>query len=551
MKFPLLFAIAFSILLSAVRGWAELTFQDGAARHLEEITPGESPGVAVLVARDGVVAFQGGFGFADLAKKTPVTTETKFRIGSISKQFTAAAILKLAEEKKLSVGDPLAKFFPDFPNANAITLRHLLTHTSGIKSYTDKPDFLSRVTAPIEPDKLIASFQNDPPDFAPGAGFHYNNSAYFLLGEIVHVVSGKPLAEYLEATFFTPLGMKDTGVFMNAAPPEGAAVGYSFADGKSVPALDWDMSWAGGAGALYSTVGDLFRWNEALFGGRVLSAEFFQTATTPTTLPADVDGMNYGFGLMMFELKRLRAIGHGGGLNGWSSDLVRLPDQNCTVVVLVNAFPAPPALSPSAISHALAEKFLADEIKKLPPIAEDNSIDPKTFGELVGRYDYKGAIMAVTTDGGRLFAQLTGQPKFEIFPKAPDQFFWKVTDASVIFQRNDKREVTAARHTQNGMTFNAPKLADAAVKLSGAELDALTGQYQYGPGAILTVSRDGEDLFAQLTGQPKMPIFAKSATEFEWRVVPASVEFVKGADGKVVKAIHRQNGNVLNAPKIK
>ncbi len=546
-----LLRVALVLLAATTFCRAELSFEDGAKRHLSEITKGETSGVAVLVARDGKIVFQGGFGLADIAKKTPVTAETKFRIGSISKQFTAAAILKLAEEKKLAVTDPLAKFFPDFPRASDITLNHLITHTSGIHSYTDKPDFLNRVTQPIEPEKLIASFQNDPADFAPGAGFHYNNSAYFLLGEIVHKASGKPLADYLHDTFFVPLGMKDTGVFVNSAPPPGMANGYSFADGKCEPALDWDMSWAGGAGALYSTVGDLFRWNEGLFGGRILNVESFKTATTPVTLPAGTDGMKYGGGLVMSELKRLRAIGHGGGLNGWSSDLLRLPDQNCTVVVLANALPPPPELTPAAISHAIAEKLLADEIKKLPPLTEDKTVDPKTFGAFAGRYDYKNAVLTVTVEDGHLFAQLTGQQKFEIFPKAADEFFWKVTDAQVIFIRNEKREVISARHTQGGNTFNAPKLADETVKLTEAQLDAPLGEYQYGPGAVLTVTRDGERFFAQLTGQPKFPIFPKSATEFEWRVVAAKVEFVKGDDGKVAKAVHQQNGNTITAPKIK
>ena len=530
---------------------AELSFEEGATKHLGEVTKGDSPGVAVLVARDGKIVFQGGFGFADLEKKTPVTPETKFRIGSISKQFTAAAILKLAEEKKLAVTDTLAKFFPDFPQGGEITLHHLLTHTSGIHSYTDKADFLGRVNTAIEPGKLIESFKKDAPDFAPGAGFHYNNSAYFLLGEVVAKVSEKPLGDFLRDTFFTPLGMKDTGVFVNSAPPPGVARGYSFSEGKSAPALDWDMSWAGGAGALYSTVGDLFRWNEALFGGRVVNNASLKAMTTPVTLPAGVDGMKYGYGLVLSEVRRLRAIGHGGGLNGWSSDLLRLPDQNCTVVVLANALPPPPGLAPSEISHAAAERILADEIKKLPPMTEDKTADPKTFAAFVGRYDYKSAFLTVTVESERLFAQLTGQPKYEIFPKAADEFFWKVTDAQVVFIRNEKGKVTAARHSQNGNTFNAPKLGDEAVKLTAEQLDAPLGDYQYGPLAVLTVTRDGEQLFAQLTGQPKFPIFPKSATEFEWRVVKASVEFVKGGDGKVTKAIHQQGGNTIDAPKTK
>ena len=530
---------------------AEPSFTEGATRYLTEHTAGSTPGVAVLVARDGKIVFQGGFGLADVAKKTPITTETKFRIGSISKQVTAAAILRLAEQGKLALGDPLEKYFPGFPHGRDITLRHLLTHTSGLHSYTEKPEFLGRVAKAIEPGKLIAWFQDDPPDFAPGAGFHYNNSAYFLLGEIVAKVSGKPFADHLRETFFDPLGMKDTGIFVNSKPPSRMASGYSFNDGKFGPALDWDMSWAGGAGALYSTVGDLFRWNEALFGGRVVNAEWFKAATTPVVLPANVDGMNYGYGLIMAAIRGLPTVGHGGGLNGWSSDLVRLPAQNCTVVVLANALPPGPGIAPGVISRALVEKLLDDEIQKLPPLTEDSSVDPKGFTNFVGRFDYHGTIMTVSVEGDALFSQLSGQDKFRIFPKAKDEFFWKVTDAQVVFLRDEKGKVNAARHTQGGSFFRAPRLPDDAVKLTSAQLDAFVGRYQYGPGAIMTVSREGALLMAQLTGQPKYPLFPKSETEFEWRVVPASVKFVKGADGKVAKGVHTQNGATFDAPKIK
>jgi hypothetical protein len=345
--------------------------------------------------------------------------------------------------------------------------------------------------------------------------------------------------------------MKDTGIYVNTAPPPGMAYGYSFADGKFSPALDWDMSWAGGAGALYSTVGDLFRWNEALFGGRVVNETSFKAATTPVELPANVDGMKYGYGLMLYEIKRLPTIGHGGGLHGWCSDLLRLPKQHCTVVVLANALPPPPELIPQSISHALVEKLLADEIKRLPPAVEDKSIDPKTFTAYVGRYDYQAAIMTVSVEGNALLAHLTGQPKNRIFPKAKDEFFWKVADAEVVFLRDEKGQVNAARHTQSGVTFTAPKLGEDAVKLTPDQLDSFLGQYQYGPGAIMTVSRDGTQLFAQLTGQPKLPIFPTSETEFEWRVVKATVQFVKGEDGKVTKVVHRQGEAKIDAPKIK
>ncbi len=543
----------FLLLASAATGLraAEAPFEDGLKTHLEKLTRDNLPGLAVLVARDGKIVFQGGFGFADLEKKISVTPETKFRIGSVTKQFTAAAILRLAEDGKLALTDKLEKFFPGFPRGGEITLHQLLTHTSGLHSYTSKPEFLARVSRPIAPAELIAWFRDDKADFAPGAGFLYNNSAYFLAGEIVAQVAGKSFAAFLQDTFFAPLGMRDTGILVNAAPPPGLARGYSVADGKAAPALDWDMSWAGGAGALYSTVGDLHRWSEALFGGKILKAESFKRMTTAVQLPPGVDGMSYGYGLVISPASRLPAFGHGGGLNGWSSDLLRLPGQACTLIALANAMPPVAGHDPAGITRTIAGKFLAAEIAKLSPLKTDPQVDRKTFADFAGRYDYKTAVMTVTLADGRLHAQLTGQPKAEIFPSAPDEFFWKVTDAQVVFLRNEKREVIAARHTQGGATFQAPRLAEAEVKLTAAELDAILGQYQYGPGAVMTVTRDGDTVFAQLTGQPKFPIFAKSATEFAWRVVPATVKFSKDKAGKVTKAVHTQSGATFDAPKIK
>ncbi|HEY3899704.1 MAG TPA: serine hydrolase [Chthoniobacter sp.] len=521
-----------------------------ADKHFREQTKGDGPGVAMLVGRDGQILFQGGYGFADVEKKIPITPETKFRIGSVTKQFTAAAILKLAEEGKLATSDPLAKYFPNIPNAEKITLRHLLTHTSGLHSYTERADFFAGVTKPITPADLIASMQKETPDFAPGTKFKYCNSGYFILGEIVAKVSGKSLADYLRSTFFEPLGMKDTGIYVNATPPAGAALGYAVNEGESAtPALDWDMSWAGGAGAIYSTVGDLFRWTEALHAGRVVNAESLKAMTSPNPLPGSSDGLNYGFGLVLSNIQRLPAIWHNGGLQGWSSNLVWLPQQKVTLVALANALPAAPAFEPAGVTNALAKHFLADEIAKLPAPAEDKSIDPKSYAAYTGSYDYQNAILKVTATDNRLYAQLTGQEKYEIFPKAPDEFFWKITDASVRFLRNEKGEVIAAQHSQGGNTFRADRLGLDGIKLTPEQLDAYVGQYSYGLLAIMTIKRDGDQLFAQLTGQPAFPIFPTAADRFEWHAVKASVRFVKDDAGKVIKAVHSQNGATFDAPR--
>lgn len=550
MKISSLLLLALSLAVSASRLLAE-TPSEWADKHLQEAAKGDLPGVAVLVGRDGQVVYQGGFGFADIQHKTPITPETKFRIGSVTKQFTAAAVMKLSEQGKLAITDPLAKYFPDVPNAAKITLRHLLTHTSGLHSYTDRPDFFNGVGKPVAPADLIASMKDDQPEFEPGTKFKYCNSGYFLLGEIVAKVSGQSLADYLRTTFFEPLGMKDTGIYVNAAPPAGAALGYAVSGQKANPALDWDMSWAGGAGAIYSTVGDLFRWTEALHAGRVVNAESLKAMTTPNPTPSGSEnGMNYGFGLVISDAARLPAIWHNGGLQGWSSNLIWLRGPHAAVVALGNALPPASSLAPAGVANELVKHFFAKEIAELPPPVEDKNVDPKTYADFVGRYDYQDSILAVTVEDNRIYAQLTGQEKYEIFPKAPNEFFWKVTEATVHFLRNDKGEVIAARHSQNGNIFRASRLGTDVPKLSTEQLDAFVGQYLYGI-SIMTVKRHDEQLFAQLSGQPAFPIFPTSEDNFEWHVVKASVHFVKGEDGKVIKAVHSQGGQTIDAAKIK
>ncbi|HVU33692.1 MAG TPA: serine hydrolase [Opitutaceae bacterium] len=520
----------------------------GIVRRLRAATTGDKPGVAVLVARDGKILYQGGFGYADIAHRTPITPDTKFRIGSITKQFTAAAILRLAQDGKLSVSDPLSKFFPTFPNGDAITLRHLLTHTSGIHSYTDKPDIAEHVTKPVTPDKVIEWFQHDPPDFAPGKGFHYDNSGYFLLGVIVQKASGMSYTEYLRQTFFAPLGMKDTGVYVNSAPPAGAAIGYAWENGKADAVADWDMAWAGGAGALYSTVGDLWTWNQALFAGRVVNADSLREMTTPITLPPDADGMQYGFGLIMFTYNRLPVVGHGGGLPGWASDLVEFPEQHCTVVALTNAMPSLPGTGPAHLALDLAGKFLAADVKNAPQPAVDASIDPKVYADYVGTYDYRSGILTVSVEGDRLYAQLTGQRAFQLFPKSAGHYFIKEVDAELDFLRDAQGKVTAIHHTQNGQGFRAPRLE--VPELTPQQLDGFAGRYEYGPKAVMTITRIGGYLFAQLTGQPRMPIFPTVDNTFEWHVVRAKVRFVTDAAGKVIKAVHTQNDRTFDAPRM-
>jgi len=321
----------------------------------------EAPGIAVLVARDGNVLYRKGFGRADIKNKIPVTPDTKFRIGSVTKQFTAAAILKLQEKNLLSVNDKLSKFIPDFPRGDEVTIHQLLTHISGIRSYTSKADFMDKVTKTIPPDSLISSFKNDPYDFNPGERMLYNNSGYFLLGYIIGKVSGMPYEAYLKETFFAPLHMTNTGIHHAGIKLENEARGYAKNNNQYDDAINWDMSWAGGAGAIYSTVDDLLKWNQALYGGKVLNEKSMKEALTPVVLKnGALPAMKYGYGLGFNKYRGEDIISHGGGLHGFVTQLAYFPKEKLTIVMFSNTDQPEVNFDPNKI----AETFLWNKMDK-------------------------------------------------------------------------------------------------------------------------------------------------------------------------------------------
>lgn len=516
---------------------------------------GDTPGAAVLVAKDGKIIYKKGFGYADIGNRVPFTADTKSRIGSHTKQFIASAILKLQEEGKISVNDKLSKFIPDFPRGDEVTIHHLLTHTSGIHSFTNKPEFNKYVTCEAKAEDIIDSIKKDPYDFNPGEKQAYNNSGYFILGYIIEKITGEPYGDYLKKTFFDPLGMKNTGVHDSRTIYENEAYGYSYENGKFVKATNWNMSWAGGAGSLYSTVGDLFLWNEAVFNGKVLNEESFKSALTPVKLNDGTEaralGGGYGYGWLMLENRGLKLITHGGGLAGFNSALIRYPDINATIVVLQNCFPPAPGMSAFDLATPIQEIFFWEFAKPQELAKVDKTVSPNKYDDYVGRYDYGGVVMTIRRDGNRLFAQLTGQPEFEIFPKSENEFFWKVVDAQVTFVKDENGKVTHILHRQSGREIKAPKLKEETpIKVDPKILDAYVGEYDLN-GTPTVISREDDRLYIQVAGQPKFELFPRSDTEFFLKVVVADINFIKDESGKATKAILNQGGMKIELKKTK
>ena len=375
----------------------------GAAAHGEELTPKFEEYMkncvtikhfsgAVLVAKDNATLFAKGYGFANAEHEVPNTPRTKFRLGSITKQFTAMAILILAERGKLKLDDPVGKYIDDSPKAwEGVTIHHLLTHTSGMPSYTDDFTYGLRMMMPETVKTMIARFRDKPLDFKPGEKFHYSNSGYFLLGAIIEKVSGERYESFLKKVIFDPLGMHDTGYDHAATVLPGRASGYTLAGDGLRNAEYLDMSQPFSAGSLYSTVEDLARWDRALGDGKLISKESYAKMYSPAK-------NDYAYGWMVATIKGRKLIAHGGGINGFVSEILRYPDQKLCVVVLCNVLPQ----NAGQVAHDLAA-IAFGEPYEMPKVRKVAKIDPTTYDAYVGRYQAQRQCLRNVHPRGRPF----------------------------------------------------------------------------------------------------------------------------------------------------
>jgi D-alanyl-D-alanine carboxypeptidase len=301
------------------------------------------PGVSIAVARGGRTLVAKGYGLANVELDVKTSPSTVYRIGSLTKQFTAAAVMRLVEAGRLSLDDPIEKYLPDYPvEGRRITIRHLLTHTSGIKSYTGLgPKFWDNAALDYSHEKLIALFKDEPPDFQPGEKFLYNNSGYYLLGVILEKVTGETYGSHVKKALFDPLGLTATAYCDNAPVIRQRAAGYQVMLGAVLNAPYLSMKAPFSAGALCSTVTDLVAWTSALMNGKVVTRASLDQMITPAKLN-DGAATTYGFGLGIPNGDK-KTISHGGGINGFASYMTYLPDSDTTVVVLTNLGGAKPA----------------------------------------------------------------------------------------------------------------------------------------------------------------------------------------------------------------
>lgn len=319
---------------------------------LEQLVTQQQFSGAVLIAQEGAILVSKGYGLADRTQNLPNTPQTKFRIGSITKQFTAVAMLQLQAKGKLNVQDRICQYLPDCPVTwQAITIHHLLTHTSGIPDFTHFPDYEQTKNTPSTPAQTMARFQNKPLDFQPGAKWDYSNSNYIVLGAMIERVSGQSYEQFLQETVFTPLQMTNSG-YEHAKSR--LAVGYVDATVEAEPI---DMSIPFAAGGLYSTVEDLYRWDQALYTEKLLPQKLLDLMFTPFATIPDSGGLGYGYGWVIGQQVNHHSVSHNGGIEGFVSSINRFPAEKVTIIVLCNQ----QNVNPNALSTQLAQIVFAQK----------------------------------------------------------------------------------------------------------------------------------------------------------------------------------------------
>ncbi|MBO0938542.1 serine hydrolase [Fibrella sp. HMF5335] len=532
----------------------------------------------VLVAEKGQVIVKKGYGMANMEWNIANTPDTKFRLGSITKQFTAMLIMQLVEQGKLKLNEPITTYLPNYPKATGskITLHHLLTHTSGLPNYTNFPTFFETVSRePFTPTEFLKKFQDMPLEFEPGSKFSYSNSGYFLLGVVVEKVTGKSYAQVLQEGILSPLQMRDTGYDLFAPIMPKRAAGYEKAGGGYVNAPYLDMSIPYAAGSLYSTVEDLYKWDQALYTDKLLSAVGKATMFTPFK-----DEYAYGWGVGNTKVGErkdsLLLISHGGGINGFNTLITRAPRDKQLIVLLNNTGGAPLNNMRQNILRILYDQPIEAPKKLIADLLRQSiSTDPvatvrQKFAEWKANkstYDLnEGAINAL----GYELLQNKKLPEaiivFDLNAEAfPASFNVYDSRGEAYMAAGDKAQ--AIRDYKKSVELNPrntggiEKLRElgepiamptpTAIAVDTAQLAMLVGEYQLAPSFSITVSRENNRLMAQATGQEKFEIYAQSPTEFYYKVVDAQVSFIKNDKGEVDGLMLHQGGRNVPGKRVR
>ncbi|MEM6686817.1 MAG: serine hydrolase domain-containing protein, partial [Bacteroidota bacterium] len=359
----------------------------------------DKTGATILVAKDGEILLRKAYGKANLELDIDMMPENVFEIGSITKQFTAVGILMLLEEGKLSLDDKITKYMPEYPTqGNKITIHHLLTHTSGIKSYTSIPTLRDFSKEDFSVTELVDAFKNEPMDFKPNEEFRYNNSGYVLLGAIIEKITGTSYEDFVQKRIFDKLKMNNSYYGSKSKLIKNRAYGYQERENNFVNAEYLSMNIPYAAGSLMSTVDDLYTWNTAIRNHKLISKESTEKAFANYKIN-NGNHINYGYGWFTRKIKDVPVIEHGGGIFGFTSQGIYVPSENVYVIILTNC----DCISPTDIAYEVA----AITIEKPYPKAEDAiKLSKEQLEKWVGSYRFENnSLRVITRKGKQLYSQ--------------------------------------------------------------------------------------------------------------------------------------------------
>jgi CubicO group peptidase (beta-lactamase class C family) len=504
-------------------------------------------GVAALVAKNGKIIYRKAFGKANLELEVNMTPENVFQIGSITKQFTSVAILMLLEEGLLSLEDEITKFIPTYPtNGKKITIHHLLTHTSGIKSYTSMQRFGEVMTIDETPLKFIDFFKNEPMDFDPGEKYLYNNSGYFILGYIVEKVSGISYPKFIQERIFDAIDMKSSYYGSHKKLIKNRASGYQKgAEFSNAQYISLTLPYA--AGSIMSNVDDMLKWQTAITSNVFLKKATIDKAFTNYTL-INGDKINYGYGWSINEINDVPTIEHGGAIPGYLSMGVFVPSKKVYVIVFSNCG----CQSPTNIALEIAALAI-DKTRQ----GNENTINLsiEQLNTWVGTYEFDAEVLRyITLKDGQLYSKREGSPKaFKIHPTSPNTFSFEEGFLSYFFSMKDGKKVALFKNRINKekgvyVDKQAPKEKEL-ITVSADILKSYEGVFEIQPGFDLTITSLENQLFAQATGQQKFELFAVSKIKFFLKVVEASVVFHENEKGEINALTLNQGGRAMRAEK--
>jgi CubicO group peptidase (beta-lactamase class C family) len=511
-----------------------------------------APGAVVLAVQNGQIIFEKAYGLANIELGTPNQTKNVFAIGSISKQFAAVAMLKLVQEGKLSLTDKLSKYFPEYAfGKKNITIENILSHTSGIISYTEKQGFDSILVNSVSHKEMIKYFANDSLIFEPGSDWSYSNSGYAVAAVIIEKITGKPYETYIQENIFTPLNMNNTHFLSASEVIPGMVNGYNASnDSTFTKAGYFSPSWILGAGDIVSNVEDMYKWYNGLKENKIINKGLTEKAWTSFILSNGLKA-NYGYGFAIGEYKGNRIVSHGGAISGFLSDEAFIPEKDIYIVVLSNHVSAK---NPSDVTRA-AVLLLAGTPYELPEKATSKTKELKQY-EGVFEIHRAGSRLAknmssnkmynyLTASNDTLFIQTTGGSKRALTFLGNDKFSNKSRNMFYKFNRRDNRICSMEIYSEP-LNYGPNELEiktdmplpekKKAITLSNDILEQYAGRYDLGGDAVFTVEVKNGKIYISSPGDTPDELLPEAENKFFFDKVDATVEFVK-ENNKVSKLI--------------